>query len=127
MLPLSLILEDIVRVDGVGSPVDVGHFSGQLLVLTLAINRTIEQTSLAVSVWGSENGAEWGSKPLASFPQKSYCGLYSTLLNLAAAPDIHFIRVQWKVNRLSKFTGVPLFGFAVGAEKSGTRVQAAVA
>lgn len=127
MLPLSLIPEDIVRADGVGSPVDVCRYSGQLLVLTLAISRTIEQTSLAVSVWGSQDGVEWASKPLASFPRKSYCGLYSTLLNLAAAPDIRFIRVQWKVDRLSKFTGTPLFGFTVGAEKSGARVQAAVA
>ena len=127
MFPLSLLPEDIIRADGVGPRVDVSQFSGQLLVLTLSINRTIEQTSLAVSAWGSKDGVDWGTKPMASFTQKSYCGLYSTLLNLAAAPDLKYVRVQWKVNRLSKFTGTPLFGFAVGAEKSGARVQAAVA
>ncbi len=127
MLPLSLLPEDIIRADGVGPLVDVSQYSGQLLVLTLSISRTIEQTSLAVSAWGSKDGVNWGTKPMASFTQKSYCGLYSTLLNLAAAPDLKFVRVQWKVNRLSKFTGTPLFGFAVGAEKSGARVQSAVA
>ena len=127
MLPLSLILEDIIRTDGVGPPVDVSQYSGQLLVLTLSINRTIEQTSLAVSVWGSKDGLDWGAKPMASFTQKSYCGLYSTLLNLAAAPDFQYIRVQWKVVKLSIFSGTPLFGFTVAAEKSGARVQAAVA
>ena len=127
MLPLSLLPEDIIRTDGVGPIVDISQYSGQLLVLTLSINRTVEHTSLTVSAWGSHDGVDWGTKPLTTFPQKSYCGLYSMLLNLAAVPDLKYVRVQWRVNKLSKFTGMPLFGFAVGAEKSGTRVQSAVA
>lgn len=123
MSQVCLLPEDIVRTDGVGPEIEVRRESGRLMVLTLSINRTTEQAGLAVSVWGSADGINWGPKPLASFPQKFYCGLYSTLLNLSARPDVRFVRVQWKVNRLTKFSGVPLVGFSLSAEESGARVQ----
>ena len=127
MLPVSLLPEDVVRVDGVGPAADVSRFTGKLLVLTLGITRAIEQTSLAISIWGSSDGANWGSKPLAAIPQKSYCGHYSILLNLAGNSDVRYLRAEWKMYRLSKSIGTPLFGFFLHAEESGARVHAAVA
>ena len=123
MLPVVLLQEDTVRSDGAGPTIDLNRDAGRLLVITLGITRTVEQSTLEVSLWGSSDGVSWGARPLASFPQKSYCGLYSTLLNLSARPDIRYIRVQWKVSRWNKPGDAPLFGFYVDAERSGGRIH----
>ena len=127
MLPKYLLEENIARADGVGPEIELGSHKGKLLVLTLGINRIIEQESLQASIWGSADGFDWGARPLATFPPKSYCGMYSILLNLASRPDIRALRVNWKMNRWAKGDPLPLFGFYVFAEESGARVSAAVA
>jgi hypothetical protein len=126
MLPNFLLPESIARADGVGPEIDLGPNRGKLLVLTLGINRIIEQESLEVSVWGSSDGENWGVRPLATFPPKFYCGLYSTLLNLASRQDLRYARVQWKMSRWTRGEASPLFGFYVYAEESGARMSAAV-
>jgi hypothetical protein len=125
MLPDFLLLESIARADGMGPEIDLGSKRGKLLVLTLGITRIIEQESLEVSVWGSSDGGNWGSRPLASFPPKFYCGLYSILLNLGSHPDIRFVHVKWKMSRWRRDETMPMFGFYLYAEESGTRVAAA--
>ena len=127
MLPKFLLPESIARADGVGPDIDLGADHAKLLVLTLGINRIIEQEGLVVSVWGSPDRLNWGAKPLVSFPQKYYCGMYSVLLNLVKYPDARYLRVEWKMNRWSKGDATPMFGFYVFAEVSGSRVSAAVA
>jgi hypothetical protein len=127
MLPKFLLPECITRADGVGPKVELGAASGKLLVLTLGINRIVEQERLIVSIWGSPNGVDWGIKPLATFPPKFYCGMYSILLNLAKNPDARCIRSEWKMSRWGKGDQVPLFGFYVCAEESGSRLSTAVA
>ena len=79
--------------------------------------RIIEQESFDLAVYGSTDGNEWGPKPLAAFPQKFYCGTYSILLDLSDAPDVRFLRVQWKMSRWGRGEPKPLFGFYVFAEK----------
>jgi hypothetical protein len=127
MLRNVLLPESIVRADGAGPEIDLGSKRGKLLVLTLGITRILEQESLEIIVCGSADGEQWDSKPLAKFPPKFYCGLYSILLNLGARPDVKFLRVQWKMSRWSKRESVPMFGFYVYAEESGARVSVAVA
>ena len=127
MLPNFLLPESIARADGIGPEVELGSQCGKLLVLTLGIDRIIEQESLEVSVWGSPDGKSWGMRPLSTFPPKFYCGIYSTLLNLASRPDIEVVRVQWKMSRWARGEDMPMFGFYVYAEESGARVSAAVA
>ena len=127
MLPKSLLPETIARANGVGPVIDVSQEAGRLLVLTLGITRIIEQESLELSVWGSLDGSNWGTKPLAFFPQKSYCGMYSILLNLSGQPEVRYLRVQWKMNRWTKGNPNPLFGFYVDSELSGTRIRTAAA
>lgn len=127
MLRDVLLPESIARADGSGPEIDLGRKRGKLLVLTLGITRILEQQSLEVSIWGSPDGQRWGSRPLAKFPPKFYCGMYSTLLNMAASPDVRFVRVQWKMSRWSKGDALPLSGFYVFAEESGARVSVAVA
>jgi hypothetical protein len=85
----------------------------------LGITRIIEQESLDISVWGSADNADWGTKPLLSYPQKFYCGTYQVLLDLNDRPEVRYLRVQWKVGRWGRGASKPLFGFYVFAEEMG--------
>src|SRR5689334_19447670 len=127
MLPRFLLPTCTAQADGFGPKVELGPDAGKLLVLTLGISRILEQERLIVSIWGSPDGSDWGATPLAAFPAKFYCGMYSILLNLAKRPDLKYIRAEWKMNRWGKNDQVPLFEFYIFAEKSGSRVSAAVA
>jgi len=127
MLRNFLLPESIARTDGAGPEIELGSKRGKLLVLTLGITRILEQESLEVTVLGSEDGENWDAKPLAKFPPKFYCGLYSILLNLGSRDDVKFLRVHWKMSRWSKRESLPMFGFYVYAEESGARVSVAVA
>jgi hypothetical protein len=127
MLRNFLLPESIAQADGMGPEIDLGPKRGRLLVLTLGITRILEQESLEVSVWGSPDGVTWSTRPLAKYPAKYYCGLYSILLHLGSFPEIRYVRVQWKMSRWSKRDTLPMFGFYVYAEESGSRVSAAVA
>jgi hypothetical protein len=127
MLRNFLLPESIARADGTGPEIDLASKRGKLLVLTLGITRILEQESLEVTVWGSADGENWDSKPMAKFPPKFYCGLYSILLNLGSRPDVRFLRINWTMSRWSKRESLPMFGFYVYAEESGARVSVAVA
>lgn len=125
MPPISLLKENLFQIDGVSSSIDISRASGKLFVLTLGITRILEQESLEVSVWGSPDGIKWLPKALASFPPKSYCGLYSILLNLSARREARFARVQWKMNRWSKYPAQSpkMCAFYLDAEESGARLK----
>ena len=110
MLPNFLIPETVVREAGTGPESSVGSIPGGLLLLTLGITRIIEQQSLDIAVWGSADNADWGAKPLLSFPQKFYCGTYQLLLNLGQHPDVKFLRAKWQVSRWGRGDPKPLFG-----------------
>jgi len=125
MTSISLLQESLFHVDGVSPSIDVSRVAGKLFVLTLGITRILEQQNLEVSIWASPDGSSWGTEPLTSFPPKSYCGLYSVLLNLAQKPPVRYVRVQWKMNRWSKSpenTSL-LCAFYLDAEESGARMQ----
>jgi hypothetical protein len=127
MPPNFLLPESLFNGDGAGPKIDLGLARGKLLVLTLGITCIVEHESLQVSVWGSEDGDTWGTRALATFPLKFYCGVYSILLNLASRAEIRFVRAQWKMSRRRRGDAVPMFGFYLYAEESGSRVTAAVA
>ena len=118
-----LLPESIRNDDGFGPVVSLDEYSGKLLVVTLGITDVVERTGLTVSVWGSQDQVEWGAKPLLTFRQRQYCGVYSVLLNMAMHPDLRYLRVQWNMNRWGKGERVPLFGFEVFLEESGARVS----
>src|SRR6476620_4656149 len=73
MLPTFLVPETTVRESGKSAELELPA-TGQSVLVTLGINRIIEQESLDVFIYGSKDGSEWGSKPLLRFPQKFYCG-----------------------------------------------------
>ena len=127
MLAKFLFSEHIARADGIGPDVDLAGDRGKLLVITLGIDRVLEQEALTISIWGSPDTSNWGVGPLMSFPSKYYCGMYSRLLNLAKHPDVRYLRVEWKMSRWAKREVTPLFGFYVFTEASGTRARGATA
>ena len=109
MLPEFIVPETTVREAGAGPVLSLGSNQGGLLIVTLGITRIIEQESLDLSIWGSADGTDWGTKPLLTFPQKFYCGTYQTILDLSDSPDIRYIRAKWLVNRWGKGDPTPLF------------------
>ena len=109
MLPEFLLPETTVREAGTGPELNLGEDRGGTLVLTLGITRILEQQSLDVSIWGSVDGQDWGTKPLLSFPQKFYCGTYQIILDLSDHPDVRYLRTKWQVNRWGKGDPKPLF------------------
>jgi len=104
-----LLPETTVREAGAGSELDLGAQTGGTLLLTLGITRIIEQQSIDVAIWGSPDGTDWGARPLASFPQKFYCGTYQIVVDLRARPDVRYLRAHWQVNRWGKGDPKPLF------------------
>lgn len=107
---------------GVGAVVPLEDLCQRLLVVTLGITDVVERTGLTVSIWGSTDQLDWGPKPLATFRERQYCGVYSVLLNLAARPDIRYLRAQWTMNRWGRGERPPVFEFEVFVEESGARV-----
>ncbi len=116
MLPEFLLEETTVREAGTGPAIGLGSQQGGTLVLTLGITRIVEQESIDLSIWGSGDGADWGTKPLASFPQKFYCGTYQILCDLSDHPEVKYLRVKWAVNRWGKGDHKPLFSVYLFAQ-----------
>lgn len=108
MLPNFLLPETDARQDGAGPQIEV-KTPGTPLLLTLGITRNIQHADLQVSIWGSEDGESW--KQVAAFPRKSYCGTYSTVLDLEMHPHLRHLRAQWTMTRWGQREEGPLFGF----------------
>ena len=114
MIDTFLVAENsVVNAKGDGPAVDVGGAVGRVFLLTLEITRIIEQESLDVSVFGSADGATWGAKPVAAFPQKFYCGQSPLLLDLTGQADVKFVRAHWEVARWGRGTDTPMFEFGL--------------
>lgn len=109
MRPEFLLPETTVRDAGSGPAIDLREERGEPLFLTLGITRIVEKESIDISIWGSADGADWGSAPLAAYPQKFYCGVYQMPLDLTLRPDVKYLHARWAVNRWSRDVGKPLF------------------
>ncbi len=103
----------VVSAKGEGPTVEVSGAADRVFLLTLEITQIIEQESLDVSVYGSADGATWGVKPVAAFPQKFYRGESPLLLVLTAHPDVKFVRAHWDVARWGRGVETPMFEFGV--------------
>ena len=120
-----LVPEVVSQADGTSQEIDLGAAQGKVLQLTLGITRIIEQESIDVSIFGSSDGVNWGAKPIVSFPQKFYCGVYTIMIDLGSNPEVRHLRVQWKLGRWGRGDSKPMFGFYVFAEDVATHAMAA--
>ncbi len=122
MLDAFLIAEQAVEANGEAPPLELA--GGPKFLLTLNITRIIEQQSLDVQVWCSADGADWGAKPVAAFPQKFYAGTHQLVLDLAEQPAAKFLRGKWAVNRWGKGQTRPHFTFSVAIQEMAGRAAA---
>jgi hypothetical protein len=123
MVPAFLFPENIAREDGHGAEISLGDSRARSLLLTLGITRILEQGCLDISIWGSADGHAW--QPLASFPQKFYCGTYSLMLDLSRRLEIRYLRAQWRMGRWGGGDSKPLAGFYLFAEEAKMQVAGA--
>jgi hypothetical protein len=113
MLDLTLIPEQAVEANGNGPEIDLGDAAGKKFLLTLRITRILEQESLDVSVFGSEDKATWTPKSLVAFPQKFYAGETQILLDLTGHPGIKHLRGEWKLGRWGRGRPAARFTFSL--------------
>ncbi len=106
-----------VTAKGDGVAVDVRSAAQRVFLLSLHITNIVEQESLDVSIYGSGDGATWGTKPLASFPQKFYRAEHPMLLDLTGSPEIQSVRAHWEVNRWGRGSETPMFEFHVSIKE----------
>lgn len=125
MLDVFLVPEITVEADGESAPVSLGSDAGKLFLLTLAITRIVEQEALDVSIWGSADGQDWSNKPLTSFPQKFYTGLYELLLDLSNQPEVRHLKAKWVVGRWGVGPPTPHFSFLVKLQEAGAGARVA--
>lgn len=119
-----IVAECAARSDGCGPVFELSSSErAKLLVVTVAINGVLEYETLFVSIWGSPDAKDWGKAPVASFSPRSYCGSYSLLLNLAARPNIKYIRAVWRMQPWKSRTKETMFDFYVAVELSGSRIR----
>jgi hypothetical protein len=103
----------VASTKGDGASVDVSGASQRAFLVTLSITKIIEQESIDVSIFGSADGATWGAKSVAAFPQKFYVGESPLLLDLNAHSDVKFVRAHWEVARWGRGVETPMFEFGV--------------
>jgi hypothetical protein len=103
----------VVNAKGDGPTVEVSGAVARVFLVTLDITQIIEQESLDLSIYGSADGATWGTKPVAAFPQKFYREESPLLLDLTAHADVKFVRAHWEVARWGRGVETPMFEFGV--------------
>jgi hypothetical protein len=104
---------------GAGAGFELGALAGRQLLLVLRITDIIEQESLHVSVWGSADGKDWGSRALFWYPQRFYRGVTPAALDLSRRPEIKFLQARWEVNRWGRGDPRPYFKFTVEVQELG--------
>lgn len=98
-----------VESTGDGQKFDVSTSTTRTFLCLLTIFDQIEQESLDISIWGSEDGENWGTKPLLKLPQRFYRGSTKMILDLTLRPTVKFIRPRWELNRWGRVAPLPMF------------------
>ncbi len=98
-----------VTENGEGQKADIRPSRTRTFLCTLEITEQIEQESIDVSIWGSEDGESWGAKPLLKLPQRFYRGETRGVLDLTLRPDVNFIRPKWDLFRWGRVAPLPMF------------------
>ncbi len=115
MLPAFLLPPGSLEQNGTGEPVAVGEHLRHI-ILTLVIQKVLEQQSLLLAVEGSNDGVTWLTPALCEFPQRFYTGTCALLLDLSTHSEVRYLRAQWKVNRWGRGDKKPHFECYLAAE-----------
>ncbi len=106
-----------VTSNGEGSPQDISGSETRTFLCTLEITEQIEQESLDVSIWGSDDGQNWVTKPLLKLPQRFYRGHTRQVLDLTLRPEIKFVRARWELVRWGRVAPTPMFVIGLRLEE----------
>ncbi len=98
-----------VESNGESERVDVSASRTRTFLCTLLITDQIEQESFDVSIWGSEDGENWGTKPILKLPQRFYRGQTRLVLDLAYQPEVKWVKAKWELNRWGRVAPLPMF------------------
>lgn len=102
-----------VETPGAGPVFELGPLAGKPLLVILRVAEIIEQESLHVSLWGSEDGNTWGAKALFWYPEVFYQGVTPAVLDLRQRPEIKFLQARWEANRWGRGYPRPYFKMSV--------------
>ena len=95
--------------NGDGERKDISGSQTRTFLCTMLITDQVEQESLDISIWGSEDGENWGTKPALKLPQRFYRGETRAVLDLALRPEVKFIRAKWELFRWGRVAPLPMF------------------
>lgn len=95
--------------DGEGATFDLAGSSTRTFLCAMDITTQIEQESVDVSVWGSQDGGSWGKTPLLIMPEQFYRGESTQILDLSLRREIRYIRARWKLTRWGRVSPHPMF------------------
>lgn len=104
ILPQTRLTEN-----GDGERKDISGSQTRTFLCTMLITDQVEQESLDISIWGSEDGENWGTKPALKLPQRFYRGETRAVLDLALRPEVKFIRAKWELFRWGRVAPLPMF------------------
>ena len=105
LIPPDTALEE----SGEGQSYNLGGHAGKPVVLALRVTDIIEQQSLLISIWGSADGKDWGTKALFQYPERFYRGVTPASLDLSQRPEVKFLQARWAVNRWGRGYPRPYF------------------
>src|SRR5207302_10631939 len=83
-----------VESNGEGEKVDISASQTRTFLSTLEIADQMEQESIDVSIWISEDGENWSTKPILKLPQQLYRGETRAVRDLAVRPGVTFSRAN---------------------------------
>ena len=107
----SVLIEPstVLATKGQSVLVDISSVTSRVFLLTLTIREVVEQEYIELSVYGSADGAQFGTTPIATLPQRFYPGEYPTLLDFSSRPDVNFVRINWDCARWGRGALNPRF------------------
>jgi len=98
-----------VSAKGDGPAVEICSAESRVFLLDLKISEAVEQEYIELSLFGSPDGTQWATQPIAVLPQRFSAGEYPTLVDLSGAPAVNFVKVHWDVARWGRGDQVPRF------------------
>lgn len=110
--------DTVVDENGEGPGFELGPRGGKPVLVVVRVMEIIEQESLLISIWGSADGKDWGSKALFQFPERFYRGLTPASIDLTQRPEIKFLQARWAVNRWGRGYPRPYFKISVEIQES---------